>query len=172
MASKNTTELLAQLRGIHLPETPAEPQSWPLILALTIIATALLCHLVSRYRSYMSWSKQACRELDLIKDSENLHGLQSTAALLKRIALTHDHDNRVKQLSGDDWLTYLDKLFETRYFSEGDGQLFGTAQYQKDRKLSPQSYKDIKALIKRKARSQHSQNTRSKVTASKPVVSP
>jgi len=161
MASQDTTELLAQLRGIHIPQAPAEPQIWPLVVATVVITAALLFFLWNRSRGGLNWAKQASLELERIKNTENLTGLQSTAVLLKRIVITHDNNSEIKHLSGDRWLRYLDNFFSTQYFTQGDGQVFGTAKYQKHHQLSPGHYKDIKALIKRKARARGSQITTS-----------
>jgi len=161
MTTQDTTELLVQLRGIHMPQAPVEPQSWPLIVAAAVIAAALLFYFFGRYRSNVTWAKQAGLELERIKHTENLQGLQSIAVLLKRIVITHDHTSEVKHLYGDKWLRYLDNFFSTRYFTQGDGQVFGTAQYREHHQLSPGHYKDIKALIKRKARAQGSKVTSS-----------
>jgi len=172
MATEDTTELLAQLRGIHMPVAPAEPATWPVILAVIVIVLALLVYLFQRTRRIRPWSKQATLELDRIKSSENSQGLQSTAVLLKRIVITHDNRKEVRQLSGDNWLHYLDEFFSTRYFSESDGQLFGTAQYRAHHELKPEIYKELKKLIKHKARAQKVNSQRIKNASYKPVISP
>jgi len=161
MATQDTTELLAQLRGIHMPQAPAEPQSWPLVVAAAVITVALLLYLSSRFRDNITWAKEASLELEHIRHTENLQGLQSMAVLLKRIVITHDHSSEVKHLSGDKWLRYLDEFFSTQYFTQGDGQIFGTAQYQKHQQLNPETYKTINALIKYKSRAQGSKATTS-----------
>ena len=171
MATEDTAELLSQLRGIHLPVAPAEPAIWPMMLAVIVIALALLAYLFDRTQYKISWSKQATLELDRIKSSEHSQGLQSTAVLLKRIVITHDNRKEIKQLSGDNWLRYLDKFFSTRYFSESDGQLFGTAQYRQHQELKPEIYNELKKLIKQKARAQKDYSQRSKFANVKPAGS-
>ena len=173
MATQDTSELLAQLRGIQLPEAPAEPQIWPVVLSVIVIVFALLAYMFSRTRGRSSWVKQATFELEAIKSNEGTEGLQSTSVLLKRIVITHDNSNEVMHLSGDNWLHFLDGFFSTRYFSEGDGQLFGTAKYRQHYGLKPEMYDTLKKLIKRKARSQKdkSQSSKSGNAGLKPVGS-
>jgi len=171
MATEDTTELLAQLRGIHMPAAPAEPAIWPVILAVIVIVIALLAYLFGRTRGKTSWSEQATIELERIESSEGSQGLQSTAVLLKRIVITHDNRKEIKQLSGDNWLHYLDEFFSTPYFSKNDGQLFGTAQYREHHGIKPEIYKELKKLIKRKARAQKDHSQTSKTANLKPVNS-
>jgi len=138
MATQSTSELLAQLRGLQMPEAPTEPAVWPVILSAGILLLIGMVFLIRRKRGTTTWAKEAKRELDSIKHNENTHALTQTAALLKRIAITHDNSAEVKRLTGDRWLRYLDSFFQTRYFSEGNGQLFG----------------ELKKLIQRKHRSE------------------
>ena len=154
MATQTATEILAQLRGIQMPQAPAEPAIWPVILSLGILLLLLTAYLLSRARGQTTWAKQAKRELDTIELGKNTNALNQTAALLKRIVITHDKSNEIKHLSGDRWLRYLDSFFKTRYFSEGNGQLFGTAQYQQAHRMPPEMFNELKNLIQRKYRSQ------------------
>ena len=137
-----------------MPEAPAEPAVWPVILSLGILLLLLAAFTVSRVRGTTTWAKQAKRELHSVELDENTNALQQTAVLLKRIVITHDKSDEVKRLSGDQWLRYLDSFFQTRYFSEGNGQLFGTAQYRKVHRMPPEMFNELKKLIQLKHRSQ------------------
>jgi len=158
MATQNSAELLAQLRGIQMPEAPAEPAVWPVILSIGILVLLFTVFVFNRTRRPITWAKQAKQELNTIESNEsndeNNNALGQTALLLKRIVITHDKSNEVKRLSGDRWLMYLDSFFETRYFSEGNGQLFGSAQYQQAHQMPPEMFNELKILIQRKHRSQ------------------
>ena len=154
MATQSTAELLAQLRGIQMPEAPAEAAVWPVILSLSILLLLLAAFTVSRIRGTTTWAKQAKRELHSIELNENTNALQQTAVLLKRIVITHDQSDEVRRLSGDQWLRYLDSFFQTHYFSKGNGQLFGTAQYRKEHRMPPEMFNELKKLIQLKHRSQ------------------
>jgi len=137
-----------------MPEAPVEPAIWPVILSIGILLLLLTVYLLSRASGQTTWAKQAKRELDTIELGKNTNDLNQTAALLKRIVMTHDKSNKIKHLSGDRWLRYLDSFFKTRYFSEGNGKLFGTAQYQQAHRMPPEMFNELKKLIQRKYRSQ------------------
>ena len=154
MATQTAAEILAQLRGIQKPEAPVEPAIWPVTLSIGILLLLLAVLLFSHMRGKTTWAKQAKRELDTIELGKNTNAVNQTAALLKRIVITHDKSNEVKHLSGDRWLRYLDSFFKTRYFSEGNGQLFGTAQYQRAHRMPPEMFNELKNLIQRKYRAQ------------------
>jgi len=154
MATQSTAEILAQLRGLQMPEAPVEPAIWPVILSIAILLLLLALLLFSRTRKQTTWAKQARQELETIALNENINALNQTAVLLKRIVITHDKSDEVKRLSGDRWLRYLDSFFKTRYFSEGNGQLFGSAQYQRAHRIPPEMFNELKNLIQRKYRSQ------------------
>jgi len=166
MATQDTTELLAQLRGIHIPEAPAEPHIWPVILAVAVLALVSLGFIIAYMRGRTSWYKQANRELENIKRKDNTQAVQNTAVLLKRIAITHDEQPGVKHLHGEKWLHYLDSFYSTNYFSKGDGQVFGDAQYRSPQSLKPEVFAEIKRLIRRKAKSQVSTIKNSQVAGS------
>lgn len=155
MATEDTTSLLAQLRDIHLPEAPAEPPVWPLVIATVLCLLAIAAIFYRRSKSRTSWSQEALAELDSIaekrtKISDGPDALQQTAALLKRIVLTHSSDSSVKHLTGDKWLAHLDQFFNTRYFSAGDGQIFGNTLYQQDGQASESLYQELKKLIRKR----------------------
>jgi len=105
-------------------------------------------------RSKNSWVKQAIGELDDIQQGEESRAAQRTAELLKRVVITHDKGKEVKHLSGEDWIHYLDSFFSTRFFTEGDGRIFGFDLYRPNHNLKPDIYKSIKKLIRNKSRAQ------------------
>ena len=137
-----------------MPEAPVEPAIWPVILSIAILLLLLAVLLFSRTRKQTTWAKQARYELETIALNQNINALNQTATLLKRIVITHDKSDEVKRLSGDRWLRYLDSFFLTHYFSEGNGQLFGSAQYQRVHRMPPEMFNELKNLIQRKYRSQ------------------
>lgn len=149
-SSSDTTELLAQLRGIHLPEAPQAPAIWPLLLAGSIILLALALWLVKKRRTQTTWATEAINELKSIQQSDSVNTTLSIAILLKRIALTEDPENSVKHLSGTSWLKYLDGFFNTKYFSEGNGQAFGSDIYKHNAQIDHSVYRDLNRLIRRR----------------------
>ncbi len=150
MDDLDATQLLALVRDIHLPAAPPQPAVWPMLLAAIIILLALAAVFLSRYRKRDSWASQAKKELTLIEQSGHSQALEQTASLLKRIALTHDNRREVKHLSGKPWLNYLDLFFNTQYFTEGEGKLFGHALYQQNIRAPENIYRDLRKLIRRR----------------------
>lgn len=158
MNEPDATELLAMVRDIHLPAEPVAPPVWPIALAVMVIALALLTLLAARRR--VSWASAARSELTKIQHRNDGKALAQTASLLRRIVLTENntaeshtvetHMADVQRLSGQNWLKHLDHFFNTRYFTEGDGKVFGTALYQANTEAPPQLYRDLKRLIRRR----------------------
>ena len=153
MATQSAAEILAKLRGIQIPEVPVEPAVWPVVLTMGILLLFLAFYFISWTRRQTSWVKEAKQVLDSIESDQSINALGQTAILLKRIVITHDKSNEVKRLSGDRWLSYLDLFFKTHYFSEGNGQLFGSAQYHQVHRMPPEMFNELRYLIKRKYRS-------------------
>jgi len=150
MATTDTTELLAQLRGIHLPDAPQAPALWPLVFAAAIIFFTLTLWLIKKRHTHTSWANEAIAELKSIQQADDSNTTQSIAMLLKRIALTEDSDNKIKHLNGTNWLVYLDGFFNTRYFSEGNGQAFGSDLYKHNSPVDQSVYRELTRLIRRR----------------------
>lgn len=152
MATENSASLLAQLREIHLPEAPVAPSLAPVIVALILVAAALFVVLLKRAKKKPSWSDEALVELDNIADAKAPDSVLQTAALLKRIVLTHK--TSVSHQTGDEWLYTLDLFFNTTYFSNGGGQIFGDRLYTGESAVPETLYRDLKKLIRRRKRQQ------------------
>lgn len=150
MDNLDATQLLALVKDIHLPAAPAAPAIWPMLLTATVILIAIAALIFSRYQKRSTWASQARAELKEIEQQRNPQALEQTASLLKRIALTNDQRNIVKHLSGDNWLRYLDHFFNTRYFTEGDGKVFGKALYEKDTQAPDDLYQNLRKLVNRR----------------------
>ena len=152
MATQDTAALLAQLRDIHLPPAPAEPSVWPSVVAILLFASSLILFLLKRRHRTASWSDEAIKELDEIQNMHPDCAVHRTAALLKRIVLTHD--SSVRHQTGEQWLHSLDHFFRTDYFSRGNGRLFGHTLYT-DTEAAPETlYRDIQKLIRKRKRQQ------------------
>jgi len=152
MESQDTSALLAQLRGIHLPPAPAAPDLWPLYLAVLLCVIATAVFFLKRNNNRFNWKKSALSELDNIKAQSSADAVQQIATLLKRIALTHDQSRTTRHLHGEPWLQYLDSFYQTEYFSRGDGRVFGSALYTSKNQLNNQPddalFKKLRRLIK------------------------
>ena len=119
-----TTQALADLRDIHLPDAVA---LWPLapgwwILFGSIVAVALAVHLFLRVRR-RSLKRAALRELDGIVES--LHsGADASdlalrlATLLRRVAIARFRRRDVASLHGADWSRFLIRTSGDRGLTE------------------------------------------------------
>ena len=152
MSTQDTAELLSQLKGIHLPVAPVAPDLKPVYLSLALCVIALLVFLFRRYRRTGSWHTEALIALKTIQRGSPPDALPRIATLLRRIALTEDNHPEVRHLHGDNWLGYLDIFFQTDFFSNGDGRIFGDALYRSSPRIAGQMYTDLEKLIKRRKR--------------------
>lgn len=131
---------LEQLRDIHLP---LEISQWPLavgwnILILLFIAlTITALFFIYRYWSESRYKREALNELALIQQAfqKNTSDYQSTAQalsnLLKRIALTLYPRSNIAPLHGKPWLTLLDQMSASHFFTEHEGQILGDTLFKK-----------------------------------------
>lgn len=118
---------LAGLRDIHIPEPPPAGPGDVLLLAITVCALLLAGLLLARFIRRPAWKSEALQELDAAVDSDPRERLFRAASVLRRLAL-RDAPHAAK-LSGDAWLAHLDGLFATRFFTVGEGRVFGEGLY-------------------------------------------
>lgn len=149
METSDTTELLAGLKGIHLPPPPAAPDLWPVALSIIVCGFALLFFIIRYYRQQNSWHHHALSTLSKLQQQAPADALHQTASLLKRATLTEKSNITTKHLNGQPWLQYLDNFFNTNYFTSGDGQVFGERLYKPGATLTTNNYRELKKLIKR-----------------------
>jgi len=152
--SLDTAELLAQLKGIHLPEAPVAPSLYPVYFSAVVCIFAVFAYLARNYKNKKHWHKDALHELEQIRKTSASNAIQQTATLLKRIALTHTTDKNILNMHGDPWLEYLDRFYQTNFFSEGSGRVFGSALYKPGTTPDKNLYADLQRLIKRRGRMQ------------------
>lgn len=127
--------LLTQLKDIHLPPAPS---IWPLApgwyALIGIIITGLMIVGVIKYKVYRAnrYRKQALKELQQIEANltDTAHTVESLAILLKRTALVAYPQESVAGLTGEAWLSFLDKKGNTQGFTQGVGRLLISAAYQ------------------------------------------
>ena len=150
----DATELLAQLKGMQLPEAPIAADLGLMYLSLGICAVALIVFTVTHIKSRRTWHTTALRNLKDIQKQPAHNTLQQTAVLLKRITLTDADRKSVQHLNGERWLKYLDAFFSTDFFSAGSGQVFGSALYQPNATAEKNLYTELRRLIKRHKRNQ------------------
>ena len=108
-----TTDALAALRDIHLPEAisfwPLAPGWWMSLIAL--VAVAALFHFAVRWRR-RSVKRAALRELEAVQSDFGSTGdhaalAASLSSVLRRVALARFAREEVAGLHGADWLGFL-----------------------------------------------------------------
>ena len=154
METQDTAELLSQLKGVHLPDAPVAPSLLPVYLSILLCVVALIAFILKINRNDNNEYDEALSTLSRIRKDSTANELQKTAALLKRIALTHDARPAVRLLHGNPWLEYLDNFYQTDFFSQGKGRIFGDALYQPDTALDKNIYQELQRLIKYRKRFQ------------------
>ncbi|CAH1668846.1 MULTISPECIES: DUF4381 domain-containing protein [unclassified Chelatococcus] len=116
---------LANLRDIVLP--PAIPY-WPpasgwWILGLVLLAclAILIARMIARYR-HNGYRRAALRELRAIGPATDTGRAQATSAVLKRAALVAFPRENVAALTGEPWLSFLDRSGRMEAFSTDAGR--------------------------------------------------
>jgi len=119
--------LLAQLRDIHTPGIGGFPIApvWFLITLVSVIVVVILVSILKRRqqsRLQMIWRNQAMQELEQIRRQAANQPIADTAAacsrLLRRITLVALPRKSVAGLTGQDWLSILDRLHGSNEFSK------------------------------------------------------
>jgi len=124
---------LAGLIDIPLPqEVSLWPQTWPLRIALVLIAAAALLaiwRLVHVYRAG-KYRREAIAELDGIRrvaDSAPDQVAARLSLLVRRTVLGAFSRETVAPLAGSAWLNFLDRSYGGEEFSQGAGRLLISA---------------------------------------------
>ncbi len=144
----------AELQPLHLPPEPSwwppAPGYWLLLIVLLLL---LAGYLYWQYRRN-AWRRIALQELARIEQlpcgspQERLLQLQSSAHLMRRLALRVCTPSHVTSLIADDWLYALDEIGQTNAFSEGHGRVLSSAPYMPVEHV-PDDLVPLHALLKR-----------------------
>jgi len=129
---------LANLKDIHLPKAIG---LWPPALGWYLVAFIIIVFLLSflffgvkKYHRYLR-KKRTLKELDLILSENQDKPSQAMAhisQLTRRIMLAKFDRHYIANLSGDNWLVFLDERSGSKEFTQGIGRLLLTTPYQKD----------------------------------------
>ncbi|OIP44555.1 MAG: DUF4381 domain-containing protein [Deltaproteobacteria bacterium CG_4_10_14_3_um_filter_60_8] len=144
---------LAGLRDLHLPAPiswwPPAPGWWGLaILGLALGFGACWWWRSARRCRYKKIALQALARLTASQDEARLL-VPEIASLLRRVAIESYGRPAVARLTGAAWLEFLDRTGKTSQFSQGPGQVLGTALYQPDLAVDPaQVCEVVKTWIK------------------------
>jgi hypothetical protein len=126
----NPMDPLSQLRDIHLPAPvgwwPPAPGWWLLTLGLIALIVGSSLWMWQRYRK-RAYRREALAQLQQIRDTYQTNQdaqylLSELSALLKRTAITRYGRDEIAGLTGQRWLTFLDRTGQTNQFSSGEGQ--------------------------------------------------
>ncbi len=127
---------LAGLRDIHLPPDigwwpPA--LGWWFVLLLGILLVIFTVRKFWKFLMSRRYRKEALAELKMIQnggaDAGSIRILQDLAVLMRRVALHRSGRREVSDLSGDEWLKFLDRMGNTDDFTIGAGKVFGEEMY-------------------------------------------
>lgn len=139
---------LAELRDIHMPQFL---DIWPPAIGWWLLIALVLSLLIyGGYLLYLGWRRnryrrEAITELKQLRVDYQRHGddavyIAEFQALLKRVALTHYPREDVARLTGESWVSFLDRTAGSQEFSMGKGQSLVDANY------IPEPEADIGAL--------------------------
>lgn len=128
---------------------PPAPMFWLLALAGLLILAGLVHWLrgVLQYK-YARLQRAALRELESIQLDKNVTDqafAREISSLLKRVALQRFPDRNLANLSGDQWLAFLDNAVDESAFKALRGENLDAAQYRLSAKLDQVALVDAAA---------------------------
>ncbi len=149
---------LQQLRDVH---APLDPSWWPPAPGWWVLTLLALCLMVwAAWRLLQAWHHRAplraarklhaqyCTELEqgTLTPSSYIH---ASNELLKRLLVRGYNKHQFAPLSGMTWLQALDRLSDSRLFTEGAGQALGDARFSPDLPEDPVMLEELTAAIDR-----------------------
>jgi len=132
-----TIDPVAGLVDIPLPQQVGLwPQTWEARVAIVLIAAAAISGLVwlVQYRRRNRYRREALAELDRMRRTEpaaQTELLARLSVLVRRTALAAFPREKVASLAGPAWLSFLDRSYQGREFSDGVGRLLASGPYQR-----------------------------------------
>jgi len=123
----NEQELLAQLRDVRMPDSPGW---WPPAIGWWVVAALLLLLTISalwglRHWRANAWRRVALREHRSLADNPGdiSHALRGLSVLMRKVAMKVEPRHEVASATDEQWLNTLDRIGQTREYSEGVGNL-------------------------------------------------
>jgi hypothetical protein len=154
--SANNEHPLAQMRPLHLPEAidfwPLAPGWYVVFVLLLVTIIGLTLFFLNKKRKTL-FKRQATKELHVIrsrlasKESSPQETAQALSSLLKRLALSHFPRENISPLNGEVWLSFLNSLFSSNFFSENEGKLLGEALFDESFWRKEDSEQSLKKVI-------------------------
>lgn len=145
----DTTTLLAQLRDVQQPLPPEGVSLWLIAANISIAGLIVALLWYQKRQSISGWRKQFIKDLRQAKQQPPTEAIGIAATQLRQLMLFHGH--KIQNLSGDTWLQELDRQFNTLWFTQGDGQVFGDALYQRgavEKQKITSVFKELETLVK------------------------
>lgn len=122
------------LKDIHLPSEvavwPLAP-GWWLLAGLLVLGAVAVWLAVRRYRRGAVLREAKQMLVSLLNDNQlgPAEKLASLSALIRRVAISTAVRTEVANLTGSDWLAYLDQGLKGAPFSQGPGQYLADSPY-------------------------------------------
>jgi hypothetical protein len=132
----NSSDPLAQLRDIHLPEPagwwPPAPGWWFVAISLLIVVIFAI-RIVKEWLAKGRFRREARLELkNLIGKQDGMDDrefVEQINILLRRVAVHAYGRERVATLTGRKWLEFLDQTGKTTHFTSGEGEVLAEGHY-------------------------------------------
>jgi len=129
------TDPLANLRDIHIPGAidPWPPAiGWWLLAAIILIALGFGIFRIFKWWKSNQYRREAIRALTVLLDNHETDKqyLRAYSDLLKRVALSKYPRESVANLTGEAWVSFLDRSARTQEFTMGEGQVLVQGNYE------------------------------------------
>ena len=138
----DTSTLLATLADVQVPAPPAQGASLLLLLNTSLLLTVLVALWWRWHRHRTCWRREAIAALHQARHQETEESLLTAASVLRQVACYRLGDE-VSELHGEGWLQTLDACFDTHWFTEAQGRVFGASLYAP----KPLASRDLNSLI-------------------------
>lgn len=123
-----TEQILSQLRDIRVPPAPEGVSLWLIAANLGLVLIVLTGFYFRWKRERERWRRDALRQVHHARSQEPALAVLTLAKLLRQIMLYRQYDISPDGLC---WLANLDEAFGTLWFTQAEGQAFGSVLYQR-----------------------------------------
>ena len=123
----DNASLVGKLRDIHAPESDGVMPLITMSLLGVMSAIVLIIYFYRRWRLKQESFGEALAALECSRDYPAADRLVIQARVLRAVA--DSIDPAACLLHGDAWLSRLDEMFNTNFFSQGPGRIFGEELY-------------------------------------------
>lgn len=119
--------LVAKLRDLHPPQSDGVTEMITMVFLGAITAKGIALYFHNRWRKTQTSFVKAIKRLESARDYAAADRLALQARVLREVAATIDP--AAGFLHGEVWLSRLDAIFNTCFFSQGHGRVFGDELY-------------------------------------------